>query len=123
MALPPYYVPRVPGLPQEGLGPVQVPPGERRLRRAGAVGLAVLGVLVAVGLLAVGLGLLREGILATALAAGFGAFLSGGLVVDLLAGLRRPRRAPQETPGLRPASFLYLAAALCMVAAFAFLAT
>lgn len=122
MALPPYYVPRIPGSRYDSPGPADIAANERRLRLLSAVGLAVLLVLVAAGVVAVELGLLADGLMATLLAGIFGLSLAGGVIIDLLAGLRRAPRESRTRPGLRPASFLYLAATICMFAAFAFLA-
>lgn len=122
MALPPYYVPRVPGSRHDSPGPADIAADERRLRLLAAVGLAVLLALVAAGVVAVELGLLADGLMATLLAVVFGLSLTGGIAVDVLAGLRRAPRQSRTGPGLRPASFLYVSALICMFATFAFLA-
>lgn len=122
MALPPYFVPRVPGLSHQSPGPADISESERRLRLVGAVGLAVLSVSVAAGLMLVEVGLMADGRLATLLAVAFGVSLAGGLATDLMSSLRRTPDESRLRPGLRPASFFYLAATLCMFAAFAFLA-
>lgn len=122
MSLPPYFVPRVPGVPGATVEQPDLTPAERRWRASGAVALGLLALGAAGGVVAVRLGALSSGVLAGALAVAFGVSVLAAVLLDVVVTLRpRPHR-PGTRPGLRAASFFYLAALLCLVVTFAFLA-
>ena len=123
MSLSPYFVPHVPGLPAASLDRPALTPGAVRARQAGTVALVVAAAAALLGVLGVQVGVLSSGVLAAVLAVGFGLSLTSAVLVDVVVSVRRHRADDDAVrPGLRAASFFYLAALLCLGVTFAFLA-
>ncbi|WP_336921567.1 hypothetical protein [Aquipuribacter sp. SD81] len=110
-------------VPRPTLEVPEVSGTERRWRRRGLVALGAVALVIGAAVALVVSGVLPLGPVATALAVlGLGC-AAAAAVVDVGVSLRVPRRDEGVRPGLRAASYLWLATLVCVVATFAFLAT